>query len=115
MANLIDQAFDEAIAAAISASESAALTDSKRVADIVRRIESSSDRQTVIAFLEKFDVLVDLSDDVPERRIIPFPARNHKSDLPADLPAPCRWLPSLKRGWECQAAVPAEVENPCSP
>jgi hypothetical protein len=71
----IDQAFDVAIASASSPFERASLLDAKRVSQILRRIKSSSHRGSIVAALEKFDQLVDLSDHVPERRIIPFPAR----------------------------------------
>lgn len=75
MSRMIDQAFDDAIAAALDANERAILLDTKRVSEIVRGIQSASDRQTVIAVLEKFDTLVDLADAVGERRVIPFPTR----------------------------------------
>lgn len=75
MASLIDQAYDEAIASALSEAERARLLDAKRVSEIMRSIESPSNRKTIIVVLEKFDNLVDLADAIAERRIVPFPIR----------------------------------------
>ncbi len=57
------------------ATEQSALQDAKRVSQIVRRISSASDRQSLIALLSEFDTLVDLADALAERRIVPFPSR----------------------------------------
>jgi len=75
MSKLIDRAFDEAIASALSEAERASLIDAKRVSEIMRSIESPSDRKTVIAVLEEFGGIADLADAIAERRIIPFPIR----------------------------------------
>jgi hypothetical protein len=79
MPDRINQAFEEAISDAADEDQRATLEDAKRVFEIMLTIDSASNRQTVIAVLERFDALIDPIDAIAERRVIPFPFRSPRA------------------------------------